>query len=174
MMVPVSARTGDGIEKLLEAILLQAEVLELKANPMRPAKGVVIEAKLEKGRGPVATVLVQDGTLHVGDAIVTGIHSGRVRAMMNEHGEQVDDVPPGFPVEVLGLDGVPQAGDELNVVEDENDAVAIAEHRRLKARDKDLSKSAKVTLEDLLNKNKTTGQKELRVIVKADVGGSVE
>src|SRR5438874_11665735 len=119
MMIPVSARTGEGLEKLLEAILLQAEVMELKANPNKPATGTVIEAKLEKGRGPVATVLVQDGTLRVGDAIVTGIHHGRVRAMMNEHGEWVDDVPPGFPVEVLGLDGVPSAGDGLNVVEEE-------------------------------------------------------
>src|SRR5438309_6635559 len=107
MMVPVSARTGDGLEKLLEAILLQAEVLELQANPRRPAKGVVIEAKRARGRGAGATVRVADGTLRVGDAIVTGIHHGRVRAMMNEHGEWVDDVPPGFPVEVLGLDGAP-------------------------------------------------------------------
>jgi translation initiation factor IF-2 len=174
MMVPVSARTGDGIEKLLEAILLQAEVLELKANPMRPAKGVVIEAKLEKGRGPVATVLVQDGTLHVGDPIVTGVHSGHVRAMMNEHGEQVDDVPPGFPVEVLGLDGVPTAGDEFNVVEDEAAAAVIAQHRALKAREKDLSKSNKLSLEDLLAKGKKDEAKTLKVIVKADVQGSVE
>ncbi len=174
MMVPVSARTGEGLEKLLEAILLQAEVLELKANPQRPAKGVVIEAKLEKGRGPVATVLVQDGTLHVGDPIVTGIHSGHVRAMMNEHGEQVDDVPPGFPVEVLGLDGAPGAGDEFNVVEDENAAATIAEHRALKAREKDLSKSNKLSLEDLLARGKKDQAKTLKVIVKADVQGSVE
>src|SRR2546425_1643709 len=174
MMVPVSARTGEGLEKLLEAILLQAEVLELKANPQRPAKGVVIEAKLEKGRGPVATVLVQDGTLHVGDPIVTGIHSGHVRAMMNEHGEQVDDVPPGFPVEVLGLDGAPGAGDEFNVVEDETAAATIAEHRALKAREKDLSKSNKLSLEDLLAKGKKDQAKTLKAIVKADVQGSVE
>src|SRR5438552_3770184 len=174
MMVPVSARTGEGLEKLLEAILLQAEVLELKANPRRPAKGVVVEAKLEKGRGPVATVLVQDGTLHVGDPIVTGIHSGHVRAMMNEHGEQVDDVPPGFPVEVLGLDGAPGAGDEFNVVEDETAAATIAEHRALKAREKDLSKSNKLSLEDLLARGKKDQAKTLKVIVKADVQGSVE
>jgi len=174
MMIPVSARTGEGLEKLLEAILLQAEVLELKANPRRPAKGVVVEAKLEKGRGPVATVLVQDGTLHVGDPIVTGIHSGHVRAMMNEHGEQVDDVPPGFPVEVLGLDGAPGAGDEFNVVEDETAAATIAEHRALKAREKDLSKSNKLSLEDLLARGKKDQAKTLKVIVKADVQGSVE
>ena len=174
MMVPVSARTGAGLEKLLESILLQAEVLELKANPNKPPKGVVIEAKLEKGRGPVATVLVQEGTLRVGDPIVTGIHSGRVRAMMNEHGEQVDDVPPGFPVEVLGLDGAPVAGDEFNVVEDEQAAATIADHRKLKAREKDLSKTGRMTLEDLLQKTKKDESKELRLIIKADVGGSVE
>jgi translation initiation factor IF-2 len=175
MMVPVSARTGEGLEKLLEAILLQAEVLELKANPSRPSKGVVIEAKLEKGRGPVATVLVQDGTLHVGDAIVTGIHSGRVRAMMNEHGEQVDDVPPGFPVEVLGLDGAPVAGDEFNVVEDDEAAAVIAEHRHTKSREKELiAGTKKLSLEDLLAKGKKDEAKILKVIVKADVQGSVE
>ncbi|HEX4384273.1 MAG TPA: translation initiation factor IF-2 [Myxococcales bacterium] len=174
MMVPVSARTGEGIEKLLESILLQAEVLELKANPHKPATGAVIEAKLEKGRGPVATVLVQDGTLHVGDAIVTGNHFGRVRAMMNEHGEQVDDVPPGFPVEVLGLDGAPDAGEEFNVVEDEATAAIVAEHRTTKARDKELSKSTRLTIDDILAKGKKDESKVLKIIVKADVQGSVE
>ncbi|HXL40684.1 MAG TPA: translation initiation factor IF-2 [Myxococcales bacterium] len=174
MMIPVSARTGEGLEKLLEAILLQAEVMELKANPNKPATGTVIEAKLEKGRGPVATVLVQDGTLRVGDAIVTGVHHGRVRAMMNEHGEQIDDVPPGFPVEVLGLDGAPSAGDDLNVVEDEQAAAVVAEHRLKKQREKDLSKSNKLTIEDILAKGKKDSAKVLKVIVKADVHGSVE
>jgi translation initiation factor IF-2 len=174
MMIPVSARTGEGLEKLLEAILLQAEVMELKANPNKPATGTVIEAKLEKGRGPVATVLVQDGTLRVGDAIVTGIHHGRVRAMMNEHGEQIDDVPPGFPVEVLGLDGAPSAGDDLNVVEDEQAAAVVAEHRLKKQREKDLSKSNKLTIDDILAKGKKDSAKVLKVIVKADVHGSVE
>jgi translation initiation factor IF-2 len=174
MMIPVSARTGEGLEKLLEAILLQAEVMELKANPNKPATGTVIEAKLEKGRGPVATVLVQDGTLRVGDAIVTGVHHGRVRAMMNEHGEQIDDVPPGFPVEVLGLDGAPAAGDDLNVVEDEQAAAVVAEHRLKKQREKDLSKSNKLTIDDILAKGKKDSAKVLKVIVKADVHGSVE
>ena len=174
MMIPVSARTGDGLEKLLEAILLQAEVLELRANPNKPASGVVIEAKLEKGRGPVATVLVQDGTLRVGDAIVTGIHSGRVRAMMNEHGENVDDVPPGFPVEVLGLDGAPSAGDDFNIVEDEASAATVAEHRRFKQREKEMSKNTKMSLEDLMARTKKDQAKVLKIIVKADVGGSVE
>ena len=174
MMIPVSARTGEGLDKLLEAILLQAEVMELKANPNKPGKGVVIEAKLEKGRGPVATVLVQEGTLRVGDPIVTGIHHGSIRALMNEHGEQIDDVPPGFPVEVLGLDGAPGAGDELNVVEDENAATTIAEHRLKKQREKELSKNTKLTLEDLLRQGKKDEAKVLKIIVKADVQGSVE
>jgi translation initiation factor IF-2 len=174
MMIPVSARTGEGLEKLLEAILLQAEVLELKANPTKPATGVIIEAKLEKGRGPVATVLVQDGTLRVGDAIVTGMHSGRVRAMMNEHGEQVDDIPPGFTVEVLGLDGAPSSGDEFNVVEDEQAAATVAQHRAQKAREKEMSKNTKLTLDDLIARGKKDQAKVLKLIVKADVGGSVE
>src|SRR5438105_921260 len=174
MMIPVSARTGEGIEKLLEAILLQAEVLELKANPHKPASGAVIEAKLEKGRGPVATVLIQDGTLRVGDALVTGTNSGNVRAMMNEHGEQVDDVPPGFPVEVLGLDGAPSAGDDFNIVEDENAAAVVAEHRLQKQREKELGKSNKLSIDDLLAKGKKDETKVLKIIVKADVHGSVE
>ena len=174
MMIPVSARTGEGIEKLLESILLQAEVLELKANPSKPAKGAVIEAKLEKGRGPIATVLVQEGTLHVGDALVTGSNFGRIRAMMNEHGEWVDDVPPGFPVEVLGLDGAPVAGEEFNIVEDEAAAAAIAEHRLKKLREKELSKNNKLSIDDILAKGKKDEAKVLKVIVKADVHGSVE
>ncbi|HEY6910018.1 MAG TPA: translation initiation factor IF-2 [Myxococcales bacterium] len=174
MVIPVSARTGEGLEKLLEAILLQAEVLELKANPNRPAAGTIIEAKLEKGRGPVATVLVQEGTLHVGDAVVTGVHHGRIRAMMNEHGEQVDDVPPGFPVEILGLDGAPEAGDEFNVVEDEQAAAVVAEHRLKKQRQKELSKNNKLSIDDILAKGKKDEAKVLKLIVKADVQGSVE
>jgi translation initiation factor IF-2 len=174
MMIPVSARTGEGLEKLLEAILLQAEVMELKANPNRPAGGTVIEAKLEKGRGPVATVLVQEGTLRVGDAIVTGVHHGRVRAMMNEHGESIDDVPPGFPVEVLGLDGAPSAGDDFNVVEDEQAAAVVAEHRLKKQREKELSKNNKLSIDDILAKGKKDEAKVLKLIVKADVHGSVE
>src|SRR5437660_5601833 len=174
MMIPVSARTGEGLEKLLEAILLQAEVMELKANPSKPAAGTVIEAKLEKGRGPVATVLVQDGTLRVGDAIGTGIHHRPVPAMRNEHGEQIDDVPPGFPVEVLGLDGAPAAGDDFNVVEDEQAAAVVAEHRLKKQREKELGKSNKLSIDDLLAKGKKDETKVLKIIVKADVHGSVE
>jgi translation initiation factor IF-2 len=150
-------------------------VLELRANPQKLGAGVVIEAKLEKGRGPVATVLVQEGTLRVGDAIVTGAEYGRVRAMMNERGEQVKEVPPGFPVEVLGLSGVPTAGDELDVVEDEKAAKEVAEHRAVKARQKELGSVKKATLEDLFAKAKTGGiQKELNIVIKADVQGSAE
>jgi len=174
IMLPVSARTRQGIPELLEYIALQSEVLELKSNPEQLAEGVVIEAKLEKGRGPVATVLVQQGTLRVGDALVTGAEYGRVRAMMNERGEQVDDVGPGFPVEVLGLSGAPTAGDEFNVVEDEKSAKEVAEHRAMKARQKELGAVRKATLEDLFAKAKTGGQKELNVVIKADVQGSAE
>jgi translation initiation factor IF-2 len=174
IMLPVSARTKQGIPELLEYISLQSEVLELKANPEKLAAGRVIEAKLEKGRGPVATVLVEEGTLRVGDALVTGIHYGRVRAMMNERGEHVNDVPPGYPVEVLGLSGVPVAGDEFNVVEDEKSAKEVAQHRAEKARQKELSSVKKATLEDLSAKAKSGGGKVLNIVVKADVQGSSE
>jgi translation initiation factor IF-2 len=174
IMVQVSARTKQGIPALLEYIALQSEVLELKSNPEALAAGRVIEAKLEKGRGPVATVLVEEGTLRVGDPLVTGVHFGRVRAMMNERGEQVDDVGPGYPVEVLGLSGVPVAGDEFNVVEDEKAAKEVADHRAQKARQKELGSVKKATLEDLFAKTKTSGAKVLNVVVKADVQGSAE
>jgi translation initiation factor IF-2 len=174
IMVQVSARTKQGIPELLEYISLQSEVLELKSNPEALASGRVIEAKLEKGRGPVATVLVEEGTLRVGDPLVTGIHYGRVRAMMNERGEQVDDVGPGYPVEVLGLSGAPVAGDEFNVVEDEKAAKEVATHRAEKARQKELGSVKKATLEDLFAKAKSSGQKVLNVVVKADVQGSAE
>jgi translation initiation factor IF-2 len=174
IMQPVSARTKQGVPELLEYIALQSEVLELKANPEALAVGHVIEAKLEKGRGPVATVLVEEGTLRVGDALVTGIHHGRVRAMMNERGEQVDDVGPGYPVEVLGLSGVPVAGDDFNVVEDEKAAKEVAEHRAQKARQKELGSTKRATLEDLFQKGKAVNAKVLNVVVKADVQGSAE
>jgi len=175
IMLPVSARTKQGIPELLEYIALQAEVLELKANPEKLAAGHVVEAKLEKGRGPVATVLVEEGTLRVGDALVTGAHYGRVRALMNERGEQVDDVGPGYPVEVLGLSGVPTAGDEFNVVQDEKAAKEVAAHRGERQRREELAAtSGKATLEDLFAKSKANGQKVLNVVVKADVQGSAE
>jgi translation initiation factor IF-2 len=174
IMVPVSAKTGEGIDQLLEMIGLQAEVLELTANPDKPGTGVIIEAKLDKGRGPVATVLVQDGTLRTGDAIVTGSHFGKVRAMSDEHGEKIDAVTPGCPAEVLGLSGVPVAGESFNVVEDEKAAKEIADHRALKQRAVDLSKSAKSTLEDLFQHVQRGEAKELKLIIKGDVQGSVE
>jgi translation initiation factor IF-2 len=174
IMLPVSARTKQGVPELLEYIALQAEVLELKANPEKLAAGHVIEAKLEKGRGPVATVLVEEGTLKVGDALVTGIHHGRVRAMMDERGQLIEETPPGYPVEVLGLSGAPVAGDDFNVVQDEKAAKEIAEHRAEKQREKELGSVKKATLEDLFAKAKTTGAKVLNVVVKADVQGSAE
>jgi translation initiation factor IF-2 len=174
IMVPVSAKTKEGLDHLLEMILLQAEVLELKANPGVPAKGSVVEAKLEKGRGPVATVIVDEGTLRVGDPLVTGTQFGKVRAMVDDKGEKTEAVGPGYPVEVLGLSGVPLAGDDFHVVESENSAKEIAEHRLQKGREKDLSKTAKVKLEDLFARVEKGEAKELRIIVKADVQGSAE
>jgi translation initiation factor IF-2 len=174
IMMPVSARTKQGLPELLEYIALQAEVLDLKSNPEQISSGVIIEAKLEKGRGPVATVLVQEGTLRVGDALVTGSHYGKVRAMMNERGEQVKEVLPGYPVEVLGLSGVPTAGDDFNVVSDEKSAKEVASHRAEKSRAKELGSVKRATLEDLFAKAKSGGAKELNVVVKADMQGSAE
>jgi translation initiation factor IF-2 len=175
IMVPVSARTKQGIDLLLENVLLQAEVLELTANPNRPAVGAIIEAKLEKGRGPVATVLVREGTLRTGDAIVSGIEYGRLRAMKDGHGQPVKEVLPGYPAEVVGLSGVPTAGDVLNVVEDEKAAKEIADHRALKERQSELGKTVKESLETLLARAKAGEEaKELRLVLKADVQGSLE
>jgi translation initiation factor IF-2 len=175
IMVPVSAKQKMGLDLLLENVVLQAEVLELTSNPARPAVGAIIEAKLDRGRGPVATVLVQEGTLRLGDAIVTGTHYGRVRAMNNSRGEQVKEVLPGYCAEVIGLSGVPTAGDTINVVADEKAAKQIAEHRAMKERQADLSKVNRETLEQLFAKTKAGGgPKELRVVIKADVQGSAE
>ena len=149
-------------------------MLELTANPTSPPPGVIIEAKLDKGRGPVATVLVQDGTLRAGDALVAGAHYGKIRAMTNERGEKIEAVHPGQPAEVLGLSGVPDAGEDFNVVADEKAAKEIADHRALKQRQVDLSKSAKSTLEDLFAQTEERRGKELKLIIKADVQGSVE
>jgi len=174
IMVPVSAKTGQGVDQLLEMIALQAEVLQLTANPDKPANGVIIEAKLDKGRGPVATVLIQEGTLRPGDALVTGSHYGKIRVVTNERGEKLEAVTPGQPAEILGLSGVPTAGDDFNVVDDEKTAKEIAEHRELKQRQVDLSKSAKSTLQDLFAQHAKSGQKEIKLIIKGDVQGSVE
>jgi translation initiation factor IF-2 len=174
IMVPVSAKTKAGLDLLLENISLQAEVLELQTNPSKPAVGTIIEARLEKGRGPVATVLVQEGTLKKGDAVVTGTDYGRVRMMMNARGEQVEELFPGYSAEVIGLSGVPPAGDTINAVEDEKAAREIAQHRALKERQAESGKTSRETLDSLLNKMQTSEQKELKVVLKADVSGSLE
>lgn len=173
IMVPVSAKKRQGIDDLLENILLVAEVLELKANPNRKAQGVVIEAKLDKGRGPVCTVLVQKGSLHVGDSILAGTAYGKVRAMTNERGEQVKVARPSMPVEVLGLSDVPQAGEIMDAVDD-NEARSIAEKRIEKTRLSEQNASHKVTLDDIFNQIQQGELKDLNIIIKGDVQGSVE
>ncbi len=174
IMVEVSAKEKTGLDTLLEMILLQSEVLELKADPHRMAKGVVVEAKLERGRGPVATVLVQSGTLRVGDVFVVGIFSGKVRALITHTGAKVLEAGPSIPVEVAGLPGVPSAGDVFQVVADERVAREIAGDRAHKQRTADLSGSAKVTLDDLFAKIKEGSVKELALVIKSDVQGSAE
>jgi len=174
IMVEVSAKEKIGLDNLLEMILLQSEVLELKADPHRLAKGAVVEAKLERGRGPVATVLVQSGTLRVGDVFVVGIFSGKVRALITHTGSKVQEAGPSIPVEVAGLPGVPSAGDVFQVVKDERVAREIAEDRARKQRTADLSGSAKVTLDDLFAKIKEGSVKELALVIKSDVQGSAE
>ncbi len=174
--VEVSAKTGAGLDKLLEAILLQAEVLDLKANPDRTAEGVVIEAKLDKGRGPVATVLVQTGDLLIGDIVVAGTEWGRVRALINDRGEQIDGALPSMPVEILGLQATPLAGERFAVVESEARAREITEYRQRKARDKAVAKhvSQRGSLEQMMTQLSASGVKEFPLVVKADVQGSVE
>lgn len=170
----VSAKKRINIDKLVEAILLQAEMLDLKANPNHAAEGAVIEAKMEKGRGSVATVLVQRGTLHVGDILIAGKEWGRVRAMFNEHGRKVSEAEPATPVEVLGLQGTPMAGDTFVVVKDETQAKEVTGYRIRKERDAKLVKSAKSAMEQMMDKIKSGESKHLSVIIKADVQGSIE
>jgi translation initiation factor IF-2 len=172
--VPVSAKTKDGIPQLLEMLLLQADVLELKSNPDKLARGTIVEAKLDRGRGPVATVLVQEGTLKGGDPFVCGGNYGRVRAMVDDKGRKVMAAGPSTPVEILGLQGVPDAGSPFVAVADEATARQVAEHRRGKQREANLVKTAKVSLEDLYQQIQAGDVKELRVVIKADVQGSVE
>ena len=171
--VPVSALTGMGISDLLDSVLLVAEVKELRANPNRRARGLVIESRLDRGRGPVATVLVQNGTLHQGDYVIVGNAVGRVRAMIDDKGSSIKSAGPSVPVEIIGLDDVPQAGDELNAVEDERMARDLAEQRREKQRQDILAANARVNLDDLFNQI-SEGTKTLNIIVKADVAGSAE
>src|SRR3990170_984277 len=174
VFAPVSAKTQEGIPHLLEMLLLQSDILELKANPEKLARGTIIEAKLDRGRGPVATVLVHEGTLHVGDAFVCGVFYGNVRAMIDDRGHKVDAAPPSFPVEILGLQGVPLAGDSFVAVADEAKARQVAEFRQSKQRETELVKSSKVSLEELYSQIKAGDVKELRVVLKTDVHGSVE
>lgn len=172
--VPVSAHTEEGIDSLLEMILLTAEMEELKADPNRSAKGTVIEAKLDKGRGPVASLLVQNGTLKVGDSIIVGSTYGRIRAMFDDKGNKIKVAGPSIPVEILGLSEVPDAGDRFNVVKDEKTARNMAESRKEKVREEHINSTNRVSLEDLYNQIQEGKVKELDVIVKADVQGSVE
>ena len=172
--VPVSAKTKMGIDKLLETILLVAEMAELMANPDRQAKGVVIEAKLDKGRGPVATLLVQNGTLNAGDILVAGTAVGKIRAMTDYHGKPIEKAGPSVPVEIMGLDSAPMSGDEFNAVSDEKLARALVEQRKAQAKEEEFKLFQKVTLDTLFDTISEGEMKELNIIVKADVQGSVE
>ena len=172
---PVSAHTGEGITELLDMVSLTAEVLELKANPNRKARGIVLEAQLDKGRGPVATVLVQKGTLHVGDAVAIGSAHGKVRAMINDKGKRIKDAGPSTPVEILGLSEVPNAGEVMMVMDSEKEARSVAEKFIAYGREKMLSETKQqLSLDDLFNQIQAGSVKELNIIVKADVQGSVE
>ena len=172
--VPVSAKTKMNIDKLLETVLLAAEMRELKANPNRAAKGVVIEARLDKGKGPIATLLVQNGTLHTGDIIVAGLAVGRVRVMVNDRHKKINSAGPSVPVEITGLDEVPQSGDIFNAVSDERLARELVEQRKQEAREEQFSQFQKVTLDNLFSSINAGKIKTLNIIVKADVQGSVE
>ena len=172
--VPVSARSGAGIDKLLEMILLLADTMELKANPNRPARGTIIESQLDRGRGPVATVLIQEGTLHQGDPFVSGTSYGRVRAMQNHLGQRLTEAGPSTPVEIFGLSTVPEPGTVFTAVVEESKARQVAEYRRGKQREGELTKTSRISLEDLSQRLAAGEVKELKVILKGDVQGSVE
>ncbi len=174
IFVPVSAKERTGLDSLLEMIVLQSEILELKANPHKLARGRIVEARLDKGRGPVATILVTEGTLRTGDVYVCGPFFGRVRALTNDRGEPIDQAGPSIPAEVQGLSGVPEAGDELIVMENEKQAKQVAEHRQNKRREEELVQTSKVSLEGLFEKIKEGEAKELNLIIRGDVHGSVE
>ncbi len=170
----ISAKTGDGVDDLLETVLLQAELLELRANPTLPATGSVIEASVHKGRGPVATVLVQEGTLKVGDAVIVGEAIGKIRALLNDAGKRIKEAGPGVPVQILGLDGVPPPGEAVRVAHTLEAARELAAHRVQLRRETELAGKAKVSLQDLFARMGQGDQKELKIIIKADVQGSVE
>jgi translation initiation factor IF-2 len=172
--VHVSAKQAEGIDELLEMILLQAEVLELKANPDKLASGHVVEAKIDSGRGAVATVLVREGTLRAGDPVVCGMHYGRIRAMLDDRGNQVESAGPSIPVEIVGLSGVPMAGDEFLALKDEKNAKQVSEHRQQKQRSKELAQSSRLSLDKLYERMQEGEVKDLNLIIKADVHGSIE
>ncbi|WP_416422406.1 translation initiation factor IF-2 [Pseudomonas sp. App30] len=172
--VPVSAKMGTGVDELLEAVLLQAEVLELKATPSAPGRGVVVESRLDKGRGPVATVLVQDGTLRQGDMVLVGSNYGRVRAMLDENGKPIKEAGPAIPVEILGLDGTPDAGDEMSVVADEKKAREVALFRQGKFREVKLARAHAGKLENIFENMGQEEKKTLNIVLKSDVRGSLE
>ena len=172
--LPVSALKNEGIDELLEMVCLVADMKELRANPDRAAKGTVIEARLDKGRGPIATVLVQNGTLRIGDIIVAGTTVGRVRAMTNDRGEKVEAAGPSVPVEITGLDDVPVGGDIFNAVSDERLARALVDQRRSEQKEERFNAQTKVTLDNLFDQMQQGQMKELQIIVKADVQGSFE
>ncbi|HID31037.1 MAG TPA: translation initiation factor IF-2, partial [Desulfobacterales bacterium] len=174
VFVNVSAKQGKGIEELLEMILLQADILELKANPDKLALGHVVEAKLDPNRGPVATVLVQGGTLHAGDAVICGLYHGKVRAMIDDRGERFDNAGPSMPVEIQGMSGVPMAGDDFVAVTDEKAAKQISFHRTQKQRVRELAKTSRLTLEKYYEQMKGVAVKDLNLIIRGDVQGSVE
>lgn len=174
IMVPVSARTGEGIDKLLESLLLQADIMELKANPNRAASGTIIEAQLDRGRGPVATVLVNRGTLHVGDVFLSGAVYGRVRALINDRGERVKEVGPSMPVEVLGFNQLPEAGDDFVILEDERQAKSIADARANRSRLSSEPGNRGVSLDEFYQRLKDEAMRDLNLVIKADVHGSAE
>ena len=172
--VNVSAIKGENIDKLLEAISVSAEVLELKANPNKPASGLVIEARLDRNRGPMATVLIQEGTLRTGDILVAGRVFGKVRAMLDDRGQPLEEAGPSTPIEVLGLDGVPEAGDLVNAADDDKAAKQVVEHRRQQHRKRELASTTRISLEGMMERNSVDAIKELKIVLKADVQGSAE
>jgi translation initiation factor IF-2 len=172
--VNVSAIKKENIEGLLENIAVSAQILELQASPDKPAAGVVIEARLDRNRGPMATILIQEGTLRIGDIVVAGRTFGKVRAMLDDRGESLETAGPSTPIEVLGLDGVPEAGDQVNVAEDDKVAKQVVEHRRQQERKRELGSKARVSLENLMERNSEGAIKELKIVLKADVQGSAE
>jgi translation initiation factor IF-2 len=174
IFVKVSAKQQTGIDDLLEMVLLQAEILELKANPDKLAGGHVVEAKLDAGRGPVATVLVKEGTLRTGDPVVCGVHHGKVRALLDDYGRNVESASPSMPVEIIGLSGVPMAGDEMVALSDERDARQVSMHRTQKMRAKELAKTSRLSLDKLYERMQEGEVKDLNLIIKADVDGSLE